>query len=35
VLTALAHSRRVMEAMRSGVAISSFHASQQVATIAS
>jgi hypothetical protein len=35
LLTALAHSRRVIEARRSGIAISAFHASQQVATMAS
>src|SRR4051795_4884940 len=34
-MTALAHSRRVIEARRSGAAASQFQASQQVATIAS
>jgi ethanolamine ammonia-lyase large subunit len=33
--TVLAHSRRVMEAIRSGMAISAFQAWQQVSTIAS
>jgi hypothetical protein len=35
LLTASAHSRRVIEASRSGVAASQFHASQRVATMAS
>jgi hypothetical protein len=35
LVTALAHSRRVIEASRSGVAMSAFQASQQVATMAS
>jgi hypothetical protein len=34
-LTAFAHSRRVIEAMRPGAAISAFYAAQQVATMAS
>jgi hypothetical protein len=33
-MTGLAHSRRVIEASRSGMAISAFQAWQQVATIA-
>ena len=33
-VTGLAHSRRVMEAMRSGMAMSVFQAWQQVSTIA-
>jgi hypothetical protein len=33
-VTGLAHSRRVMEAIRSGMAMSAFQAWQQVATIA-
>jgi hypothetical protein len=35
LVTALAHSRRVIEASRSGAATSQFQASRQVATIAS
>jgi hypothetical protein len=35
LLTAFAHSRRVIEASRSGMATSAFQASQQVATMAS
>jgi len=34
-MTGFAHSRRVIEARRSGAATSQFHASQQVATMAS
>jgi hypothetical protein len=34
LVTGLAHSRRVMEAIRSGMAMSAFQAWQQVSTIA-
>jgi hypothetical protein len=33
-VTGLVHSRRVMEAMRSGTAMSAFQARQQVSTMA-